>query len=111
MLATANDFPTFTDYTGLVSQLSPRADGTFLTTPPYQLVTQGKIADVPFIVGDVKDEGTIFGFGSLNITTDDEVASYVSELWFPGSSTADVSRLLQLYPLTRSLRSTSVSPC
>ncbi|RPD58743.1 alpha beta-hydrolase [Lentinus tigrinus ALCF2SS1-7] len=97
-LATANDFPTFTDYTGLVSQLSPRADGTFLTTPPYQLVNQGKIADVPFIVGDVKDEGTIFGFGSLNVTTDDEVASYVSELWFPGSSTADVSRLLQLYP-------------
>ncbi|TFK80316.1 carotenoid ester lipase precursor [Polyporus arcularius HHB13444] len=98
LLATANNFPTFTDFAGLVSPMLPRADGVFLTVPPYQLTSQGKIADVPFIVGDVKDEGTIFSFGSLNLTTDDEVASYISELWFPGSSPADLSALLQLYP-------------
>ncbi|KAI0688202.1 carotenoid ester lipase precursor [Cerioporus squamosus] len=98
LLATATGFPTFTDYAGLVSPLSPRADGVFITVPPYQQTAMGKIADVPFIVGDVKDEGTIFAFGSLNVTTDDEVASYISEFWFPGSSPEDLSSLLQLYP-------------
>ncbi|TFK88161.1 alpha beta-hydrolase [Polyporus arcularius HHB13444] len=75
----------------------PRADGSFVKMPPMHLPLNGKIADVPFIAGDVKDEGTFFSFGTLNITTDDEVASYVSSVWFPGASPSDVNTLLELY--------------
>ena len=116
----------------------PRADGVFVTLPPGQLSLKAEAADVPFIIGtsipassvrsfdrvhgssgDVKDEGTLFSLGSLNITyaspfhgypgtnvrmlththrTDDEVASYISETWFPGSSVADLNKTLELYP-------------
>ena len=31
-------------------------------------------------------------------STDDDVASYASNVWFPGSTTADVKPLLELYP-------------
>ncbi|KAI0709642.1 alpha beta-hydrolase [Cerioporus squamosus] len=76
----------------------PRADGSFVTMPPMHVPSKGKIADVPFIIGGVKDEGTFFPFAVLNITTDDEVAKYISSGWFLGSSPLDVSTLLELYP-------------
>ncbi|KAI0248237.1 Alpha/Beta hydrolase protein [Lactifluus subvellereus] len=46
----------------------PRADGVFLSDSPQQLVLEGKIADVPFIVGSCDDEGTSFALFQLNIT-------------------------------------------
>ena len=123
---------------GLATPYFPRADGAFVTLPPGELSLEAEAADVPFIIGtsipassvlgfnrvhgssgDVKDEGTLFSLGSLNITyafpshgypgtnvrmlththrTDDEVASYISETWFPGSSLADLNKTLELYP-------------
>ncbi len=71
---------------GLNTPYMPRADGTFISTPPQQLALQGNLASVPFIIGglrpctsrclqplnstsgDVKDEGTLFSLGSMNIT-------------------------------------------
>ncbi|RPD58746.1 carotenoid ester lipase precursor [Lentinus tigrinus ALCF2SS1-7] len=76
----------------------PRVDGSLIKTSPLQLPFNGEIADVPFITGDVKDEGTILVFGELNITTDEEFANYVSQNWFPGSTPADLTTILQLYP-------------
>ncbi|RPD58717.1 alpha beta-hydrolase [Lentinus tigrinus ALCF2SS1-7] len=76
----------------------PRADGVFVQMPPLQLHSKGKIADVPFIMGNVKDEGTFFSFSSLNLTTDEEFANLLSSLWFPGSLPSDMSTLLEVYP-------------
>ncbi|TFK88164.1 carotenoid ester lipase precursor [Polyporus arcularius HHB13444] len=77
----------------------PRVDGSFVTTPPMYLPSRGKIADVPLITGDVKDEGTLFTFGGLDSTADDdEFISYVSRFLLPGATPADLRSLLQLYP-------------
>jgi acetylcholinesterase len=64
----------------------PRADGAFLKAPPQQLVLQGSIAKVPFVIGNKQiysslpaminlaspgncdDEGTLFSLPSLNVT-------------------------------------------
>ncbi|RPD58744.1 carotenoid ester lipase precursor [Lentinus tigrinus ALCF2SS1-7] len=75
----------------------PREDGVFVTMPPLQLRSRGKMANVPFITGDVKDEGTFFSFSILNLTTDEDFAN-LFPLWFPGSSPSDTSALLRLYP-------------
>ncbi|TFK87023.1 carotenoid ester lipase precursor [Polyporus arcularius HHB13444] len=99
LLAAANNTPSFiSGVQGLATPYMPRADGVFVTLPPGQLPLKARMADVPFIIGDVKDEGTIFSLGSFNITTDDEFASFVSDNWFPGSSLADLNTTLQLYP-------------
>ncbi|KAI0699617.1 carotenoid ester lipase precursor [Cerioporus squamosus] len=82
---------------GNVLPFLPRADDSFVTMPPMHLPSKGKIADVPLIAGNVKDEGTFFSFGNLNITTDKEVADYISTVWFPGASPSDVGTLLKLY--------------
>lgn len=46
----------------------PRADGVLIKTSPQKLALQGKMAKIPFIIGDVEDEGTLFSLGSMNIT-------------------------------------------
>ncbi|TFK90947.1 alpha beta-hydrolase [Polyporus arcularius HHB13444] len=77
----------------------PRVDGSFITIPPMHLPSKGKIADVPIIIGDVKDEGTLFAFGGLNSTADsDEFTNYVSRFLLPGATPADLNLLLDLYP-------------
>ncbi|PIL25405.1 hypothetical protein GSI_13295 [Ganoderma sinense ZZ0214-1] len=55
----------------------PRADGAFLAQPPQRQLLAGKIADVPFVSGNDLDEGTLFSFTTLNVTTDDEFLGYV----------------------------------
>ncbi|RPD58753.1 carotenoid ester lipase precursor [Lentinus tigrinus ALCF2SS1-7] len=98
LLAAANHTPAITDFTGLSTPYFPRADGYFVTSPPQQLATHGRIADVPVIIGDVKDEGPVFSLGILNLTTDAEFAGYLSQTWFPGASPSDFNKLLELYP-------------
>ncbi|TFK88169.1 carotenoid ester lipase precursor [Polyporus arcularius HHB13444] len=98
LLAAANNTPPVTGFTGLATPYMPRADGVFIAEPPQQLALHGKIADVPIIIGDVQDEGTIFSLGSLNITTDAQFASYLAQAWFPGATPADLSKVLKLYP-------------
>ncbi|RPD58749.1 carotenoid ester lipase precursor [Lentinus tigrinus ALCF2SS1-6] len=75
----------------------PRADGVFLTRPAGQLVLEGQVAHVPYIIGDVKDKGTLFSIGALNISTDDEFADYVSQQWFPELTVSNLQALLSLY--------------
>jgi acetylcholinesterase len=64
----------------------PRADGAFLEAPHQQLVLQGSVADIPFVIGNkttyslfpivlnlvtpgnCDDEGTLFSLDSFNVT-------------------------------------------
>ncbi|KAI0699613.1 carotenoid ester lipase precursor [Cerioporus squamosus] len=84
-------------YSGVATVYMPRTDGVFLMEPPQQLALSGQVANVPYIIGDVKDEGTLFSLGSFNVTTDDEFASYISQEWFPGSTVSEMNTLLKLY--------------
>ncbi|EIW58851.1 carotenoid ester lipase precursor [Trametes versicolor FP-101664 SS1] len=77
---------------------APRADGLFLVDNPQRLLLEGKIADIPFVIGSNKDEGTLFSLASLNLTTQDEVATYLSSNFFPNAPKENITRLLDLYP-------------
>ncbi|KAI0770567.1 Alpha/Beta hydrolase protein [Fomes fomentarius] len=83
----------------LSSPFLPRADGVFLKARSKKLAIQGKLAKIPFIIGDTKDEGTVAAAGHLNVTTDDDFADFVSSHFiFPGASRADIQPILDAYP-------------
>ncbi|RPD58752.1 carotenoid ester lipase precursor [Lentinus tigrinus ALCF2SS1-6] len=97
LLAAANNsIPS--SFKGLAIPYFPHADGIFLTGPSQELVKAGILADIPFIIGDVQDEGTIFSLGNLNITTEQELTSYIQAFWLPGASSGDIEGILKLYP-------------
>ncbi|KAI0655443.1 carotenoid ester lipase precursor [Cubamyces menziesii] len=76
----------------------PRADGTFLTDAPQQLVQEGSVATVPFVTGDCDDEGTLFSLSTLNITTESGLRSYIVDNYMPELTTHDLDNLMTLYP-------------
>lgn len=75
----------------------PRWDGVALTDQVYNLVDQGKYARVPFIIGDVQDEGTLFGLLMYNYTTTAELEGWVEAL-LTDVTAEEISTLTQLYP-------------
>ncbi|KAJ6624410.1 carotenoid ester lipase precursor [Mycena sp. CBHHK59/15] len=90
--------PFIFSYQSLILAWLPREDGVFLTDNPQRLVQQGKVANIPFITGDCDDEGTLFSFSTLNITTDAEFLDYVHTVWLPEATAAQASALDTLYP-------------
>ncbi|RPD58751.1 carotenoid ester lipase precursor [Lentinus tigrinus ALCF2SS1-6] len=98
LLDAANNTTSVNGFQGLATPYMPRADGKFVTVPPQELVEQRTLAKIPFIIGDVQDEGTLFSLGNLNITTDEELSSYLKTFWFPGASDSDIKEMLKLYP-------------
>lgn len=56
-LGAANSVPGILSYSSVALSYLPRPDGTAMTLSPDVLVSQGKYAKVPFIVGDQEDEG------------------------------------------------------
>ena len=118
LTAAAGTLPNLFGYSGLATPWPPRADGTFLTAPPQQLVLAGQVADVPFITGDALDEGTLFATGSWNVTyvtptpytprcspspssicrTEQEFRDYVHDFFFPRTPPAALEPLFSLYP-------------
>ncbi|KAL5332203.1 Alpha/Beta hydrolase protein [Aspergillus crustosus] len=91
--------PYFVGYHSLQSTWAPRPDGTFLTKSPHILVEEGKIANVSLIIGDMKDEGTLFSLiNSLNTTTTDQFKDYFNSIWWPMATSDEMDRLAELYP-------------
>ncbi|EIW81539.1 alpha beta-hydrolase [Coniophora puteana RWD-64-598 SS2] len=98
LMDAVNNTPNIFSYQSLSLAWLPRVDGIFLTDDPQQLVLQGSVADVPFVTGDCNDEGTIFSFANLNVTTDDEFLTYIQMYYTPGASVDEVKQILDLYP-------------
>ncbi|VDB94161.1 unnamed protein product [Peniophora sp. CBMAI 1063] len=92
-------------YSTLSLAWKPRADGVFLTDTPQRLVLNGSWADVPFVIGDVDDEGTLFALSNSNITTDDEVRQYLQQYFFPTANTSLLDDIFAGYPQDPSLGS------
>ncbi|THV04430.1 alpha/beta-hydrolase [Dendrothele bispora CBS 962.96] len=91
--------PSIVSYQSLKLAWLPRADGVFLTDHPQRLVQQGKVAKIPIIsVGDCDDEGTLFSFSTLNVTTDAQVRDYIKTVFLPSISDSDLDALLTAYP-------------
>ncbi|TAQ84606.1 hypothetical protein B7494_g7073 [Chlorociboria aeruginascens] len=97
-LNAANSVPGILSYTSIALSYLPRPDGVVLTQSPEVLITEGKYAKVPFIIGDQEDEGTLFALFQSNITTEAELISYFSTVFFADATTAQVQALVANYP-------------
>ncbi|KAF9220267.1 alpha/beta-hydrolase [Gyrodon lividus] len=98
LLNAMNQSPGIFSHQSLVLTWQPRVDGVFLTDAPQYLVQRGCVADVPFITGDCDDEGTLFSFSTVNITTDTQLEEYIQTYWYPNATSAEIQKLMQYYP-------------
>lgn len=97
-LNAANSFPSITDYESVSLPYLPRPDGTVFTDSPEYLVTSGRYASVPFIIGDQEDEGTIFSLAQHNITTTEEIVDYLGNIFFYDATREELEELVATYP-------------
>ncbi|PFH48027.1 hypothetical protein AMATHDRAFT_76935 [Amanita thiersii Skay4041] len=86
--------PDIFDWESVVEAWIPRADGVFLKDTPQRLLLAGSLSKVPFVIGDVDDEATLFTFANLNITTNDELGHYASTNFFPDITPEELKELL-----------------
>jgi triacylglycerol lipase len=98
LLNAANSVPGILSYTSVDISYLPRPDGTVLTDSPDALAREGKYAKVPFIIGDQEDEGTIFALFQSNLTTVDDVVSYLSTVFFHNATKEQIQELVATYP-------------
>ncbi|KAK3689158.1 Alpha/Beta hydrolase protein [Podospora appendiculata] len=96
-LAAANSVPAILSYNSVSLSYLPRPDGRVLTKSPELLVAGGQYAAVPMIIGDQEDEGTLFSLFQSNITTTAKLVSYLSTVFFPEASTAQLAALVDTY--------------
>lgn len=73
-------------------------DYDFIVEEPEKLLREGRVARVPFIVSTVEDEGTNGALNLTSITTDDDVAEWLSAEGLPGLPAEQVNEVLTLYP-------------
>jgi triacylglycerol lipase len=100
LLNATNSVSGLLSYTSVALSYLPRPDGTVLTASPEILVAEGKYAQVPFIIGDQEDEGTIFALFQSNITTTDELSTYLLDFYFHDATAAQIDALIATYPDT-----------
>ncbi|EMD36549.1 hypothetical protein CERSUDRAFT_106383 [Gelatoporia subvermispora B] len=72
-------------------------DYDFVAQQPQTLLTQGKVARVPFVVGCTEDEGTLGALNLTDITTENGTATYLMQEGLPGISMEDVEEIFTLY--------------
>ncbi|PYI27810.1 acetylcholinesterase/Butyrylcholinesterase [Aspergillus indologenus CBS 114.80] len=99
-LNAVNSVPGLLSYSSIALSYLPRPDGKVLTASPDVLGKAGKFAQVPFIVGDQEDEGTLFALFQGNITTTDELVKYLADYFFYDASQEELQELVSLYPDT-----------
>jgi carboxylesterase type B len=77
-------------------QWLPVVDGDFLPDAPSKLIAEGRFGNVPTMIGWCENDGTFF-VGTP--TTGHEVFKFFSH-YLPGMTTANVHKLLALYPVS-----------
>jgi carboxylesterase type B len=98
MLDAGNSVPGIFSYNGVALSYLPRPDGTAITDTPDVLITQGKYAAVPMIIGDQEDEGTLFSLFQSNTTsTTAKLVDYLSKIFFQDATTEELTELVNTY--------------
>ncbi|KAF7377302.1 Carboxylic ester hydrolase [Mycena sanguinolenta] len=97
-LATVNQTPDIFSYRALSLVWRPRVDGDLIPKNPVDMVQDGAFLRVPVMVGNCDDEGTLFAYPSVNITTDSKFVSYVHSNYLPTGTPAQIARVAELYP-------------
>ncbi|KAJ8606319.1 hypothetical protein MRB53_041070 [Persea americana] len=100
-LNAVSSVPPLTSYSSLDLSYLPRPDpgDDFFSQSPEIPLESGQIAKLPIIIGDQEDEGTLFALNQANITTNDDVITYLTT-YFPTNPNArsDVTTLVSNYP-------------
>lgn len=86
------------DYSSVALSYLPRPDGVVLTASPEVLAQDGLYAQVPFIVGDQEDEGTLFSLSQSNISTTAQLVDYLKTIFFYDATVEQIQDLVALYP-------------
>lgn len=90
--------PTFLSYESTKVPWYPRPDGKYLVDSPHRLLREGKVAKVPYIVSDMRDEGTLFSLiTALNVTTDEGFQKFFHDVFFPSLSAEEVKAFTDQY--------------
>ena len=101
-LNAVNSVPGIFSYQSVDLAYLPRPDpaDNFFALSPEVAVNSNKYAKVPQIIGDQEDEGTLFSLSPFNVTTDDQLTTYVSDYFKPNNpnAVADTQKLLVNYP-------------
>ncbi|KAL8291696.1 hypothetical protein RQP46_001954 [Phenoliferia psychrophenolica] len=104
LLRATNLLPTIGSYHSAALSFLPRVDGEFLsdrTDPWWQQESTRKVGrepPIPIISGDQADEGTLLCVLTQNITTEANLAEWLSTIWFPTTDPAIRKKMLALYP-------------
>ncbi|KAF8152094.1 carotenoid ester lipase precursor [Mycena galopus ATCC 62051] len=98
LMAAVNDTANFFSYRSLNLVWGPSIDGDVIALDPWVSIPKGLYAKIPIMVGMCEDEGTIFSFSTLNITTDEEYLDYIRSNYLPSTSQAQLAKLAHLYP-------------
>lgn len=96
-LKASNSVPGIFSYSSVALSYLPRPDGRVLTDTPDKLGQSGKIFAVPAIIGDQEDEGTIFSVLQKNVTTADDMADYLSQLFFHNAPKEKLKEFVDIY--------------
>ncbi len=97
-LNAANSVPAILGYNSVALSYLPRPDGTVLTKSPDVLVQNGVYTKIPFIIGDQEDEGTLFSLSQTNLTTTQDLVTYLSTIFFHDATVSQVQALVASYP-------------
>ncbi|KAF7377307.1 Carboxylic ester hydrolase [Mycena sanguinolenta] len=97
-LGTVNQTPDVFSYRAISLVWRPRVDGDLIPKNPVEMVQDGAFLRVPVMVGNCDDEGTLFAYPSLNITTNSEFVRYVHSNYLPTGTPAQIARAAELYP-------------
>ncbi|KAJ7640708.1 sterol esterase [Mycena polygramma] len=98
LMATVNKTSDVLSYSSLSNVWRPYVDGDVVVYDPLISVSRGFYAKIPILSGDCDDEGTVFSFANINITTDAEFLGYIHSNYLPASTQDQISQLGQLYP-------------
>lgn len=79
-------------------QSAPRPDGDILQDTVDVLSASGRYARVPFIIGDQEDEGTLFSLTQTNLSTTDDMVTYLNDFYFPQTDRSIVEGYVNSYP-------------
>ncbi|KAI0043736.1 carotenoid ester lipase precursor [Auriscalpium vulgare] len=90
--------PNFLGVQGMAMPWLPRVDGEFIRASPQEMVRQGKVANVPFIAGNVEDEGSLFSIATRDLRTDEDVKQYLKQYILPNATDGQLHNLLRHYP-------------
>ncbi|KAL1404960.1 hypothetical protein Q8F55_008572 [Vanrija albida] len=95
----ANSVPTAVGFDSIALSYLPRPDGKWITGSTDDLLFAQKFADVPFIIGDQEDEGTIFSLMQAKIAgSTDGIVGYLSSLFFDQATKEQIKGHVLTYP-------------